>query len=130
MSYGQALLWTKGHQAQETTAAFAKAVELADRTESSADRCAGYYGVWVGALTRGEPEGVREMAARFAREIEAWPGSPGAMFGYRVLGVTHFYAGDFVPATQQLRQVLELYDRERHRAFADQFGQDPRAVHF
>jgi predicted ATPase len=32
VSLGQALIWTKGHQAQETTAAFAKAVELADRT--------------------------------------------------------------------------------------------------
>ncbi len=126
-SYGQALIWTRGYSARETTAAFAKAVELADRTEGSADRFAGYYGMWVGALTRGEPEGVREMVKRFSQEIEARPGSPEALIGHRTLGLTHFCGGDFAAAAQHLRQVLQLYDRERHRDLADRFGQDPGA---
>ena len=122
---GQALIWTKGYQAQETTAAFAKAVELANQTEGVTDRCAGYFGVWVGALTRGEPEGVREMAERFSHEIAANPRSDEAMVGHRILGNTNFFAGDFAAAVQQLRQALQLYDPARHGEFADPSGQDP-----
>ena len=124
-SFGQALIWTKGYSAQETTAAFAKAVELADQTESSGDRCAGYYGVWIGALTRGEPERVREMAARFAQEIEARPASPEAIIGHRILGMTHFVGGNFAAAARHLREVLQLYDRKLHTDLSARFGQDP-----
>ena len=38
ISYGQALIWAKGHQASETSAAFARARELASREEDASER--------------------------------------------------------------------------------------------
>jgi predicted ATPase len=102
-------------------------VELADRTGGSVDRYSGYYGLWVGALTRGEPGPVREIAERFLREIEAQPGAPEAVVGHRILGVTHFFSGDFVAAHRHFQQALQLYDHQRHRDLAVRFGQDPGA---
>jgi class 3 adenylate cyclase/predicted ATPase len=124
-SYGQALIWTKGYEAQETTAAFARAVELAGESDGSVDRFSGYYGLWVGALTRGEPQQLQAMAERFRREVEARPRSPVAVVGHRILGMTHFVGGDFVTAYRHFQQALALYDRDQHRDLADRFGQDP-----
>jgi len=44
-SLGNALLWAKGHQAPETSAAFARARELASRVEDPAGRFSAYYGL-------------------------------------------------------------------------------------
>ena len=48
-SLGNALFWAKGQQAPETSAAFARARELASRVEDPSERFSTYYGLWVGA---------------------------------------------------------------------------------
>ena len=67
ISLGNALLWTKGYQAPETSAAFARARELANQVEDTAERFSAYYGLWVGHLTRGETAPMRERHARTRR---------------------------------------------------------------
>ena len=64
-SLGNALIWAKGQQAPETSAAFARARELANQVGDTAERLSAYYGLWVGHLTRGEPAPMREMAELF-----------------------------------------------------------------
>src|SRR5262249_44934492 len=61
-SLGNALTWAKGHHAPETSAAFARARELASRVEDLTGRFSAYYGVWVGHLNRCEPAPMRELA--------------------------------------------------------------------
>ena len=127
-SLGNALIWAKGYQAPETSAAFARARELASREEDASERFSAYYGLWVGHLNRCEPAPMREMAELFLREATARPDCPEALVAHRISGVTCFYFGDFAGAHDHFQKTIELYDQARHGDFANRFGQDPRAA--
>jgi predicted ATPase len=125
ISLGNALIWAKGQQAPETSAVFARARELANQVEDTAERFSAYYGLWVGHLTRGEPVPMREMAELFLREATAPSNCPEALVGHKISGVTCFYFGDFAGAHEHFQKTVELYDQTRHANFANRFGHDP-----
>jgi predicted ATPase len=126
ISLGNALIWAKGQQAPETSAVFARARELANQVEDTAERLSACYGLWVGHLTRGEPAPMREMAELFLREATAPPNCPEALVGHKISGVTCFYFGDFAGAHKHFQKTVELYKPARHADFATRFGHDPR----
>jgi class 3 adenylate cyclase/predicted ATPase len=128
ISLGNALIWAKGHQAPETSAAFARARELASRAQDATGRFSAYYGLWVGHLTRGEPAPLREMAELFLREATAQPDCPEALIAHRISGFTCFYFGDFAGAHDHYQKSIELYDPARHGGFINRFGEDPRTA--
>src|SRR5215470_10085350 len=109
-SLANALIWTKGYQAPETSAAFARARELASREEDAAERFSAYYGLWVGHMNRCEPASLREMAELFLHEATARPNCPEAVIAHRVSGNTCLYFGDFVGAHDHFQKSIELYD--------------------
>jgi predicted ATPase len=123
-AYGQAMMWAHGHAAAETSTAFTRAHELARLVENPAERFSAYYGLWVGAYTRGEIGAAQEMASLFLREIEAQPHLPEASVGHRIFGATCWYLGDFAAAHRHLETAFGLYDRAAHADFANRFGQD------
>jgi tetratricopeptide (TPR) repeat protein len=127
ISFGNALIWAKGHQAPETSAAFARARGLASQVENASERFSAYYGLFVGHLNRCEPAPMREIAELFLREATAQPDCPESLMAHRVSGATCFHFGDFAGAHKHFRKTIELYDQTRHADFANRFGQDPRA---
>jgi predicted ATPase len=127
-SLGNALIWAKGHQAPETSAAFARARELASRAEDSSERFSAYYGLWVGHRNRGEAVPMREMAELFLSEAASRPDCPEAAVAHRISGITCWYFGDCAAAHEHFRKAVALYDPGRHGDFANRFGQDPRAA--
>jgi predicted ATPase len=127
-SLGNALIWAKGHQAPETSAAFARASELASREEDASERFSAYHGLWLGHVNRGEPAPMREMAELFLREAAARPKCPETLIAHRISGTTRLYFGDFAGAHEHYQKTIELYDQARHGDFANRFGQDPRAA--
>jgi predicted ATPase len=127
-SLGNALIYAKGQQAPETSAAFARARELANQVEDTAERFSAYYGLWAVHRTRGEPEPMREMAELFLREATARPDCPETLNAHRIAGLTCWYFGDFAGAHGHFQKTVELYDQARHGDFANRFGQDPRAA--
>ena len=127
-TYGQALLWAHGHAAAETNTAFTRARALARQVENATERFSAYYGLWVGAYTRGEIGAAQEMATLFLHEIEAQPHLPEACVGHRIFGTTRWYVGDFTGAHRHLATALGLYDRAEHGDFANRFGQDVRGL--
>jgi class 3 adenylate cyclase/predicted ATPase len=127
-SLGNALIWTKGHQALETAEAFARARELASRVKDASERFSAYYGLWAGHLSRSEPVPLREMAQLFLREAEARPNYPETLIAHRNFGFTCFYFGDFSGAHDHFQESIELYNPASHGDFANRFGQDPRAA--
>ena len=68
--YGQAMMWSKGFAAEETKAAFARAAELAGRTDDFSERFAALSGQWAAAVTGGELRSARELAQTLLREAE------------------------------------------------------------
>jgi class 3 adenylate cyclase/predicted ATPase/ABC-type transport system involved in cytochrome c biogenesis ATPase subunit len=127
-SLGNALIWVRGFEAPETSAAFARARELASREEDASERFSAYYGLWVGHMNRCEPAPLREMAELFLREATARPNCPEAVVAHRISGSTCFYFGDFAGARDHFQKTVELYDQTRHGDFANRFGNDPRAA--
>jgi predicted ATPase len=127
-SLGNALIWAKGQDAPETSAAFARALELASRVEAASERFSAYYGLWVGHLNRCEPAPMREMAELFLREATARPDCPEAVVAHRISGQTCWYFGDFAGSHQHFQKAIEHYDQTRHADFANRFGHDPRAA--
>jgi predicted ATPase len=125
---GNALMWAEGHQAPETSAAFARARELASRVEDASERFSAYFGLWAGHMNRGEPAPAREMAELFLREATAQPDCPEALVAHRISGTTCFCLGDFAGAHEHLRKSIELCDPACHGDFANRFGHDPRAA--
>src|SRR5204862_8264667 len=101
-SLGNALMWAKGYHVPETSAAFARARELASRVEDASERFSAYYGLWVGHYNRSEPTPMREMAELFLREATARPDCPEALVGHRISGVTCLYFRDFPAAHEHL----------------------------
>jgi predicted ATPase len=127
ISLGNALIWAKGYPASETSAAFARARELASRAEDASERFSAYYGLWVGHMNRCEPAPIREIAELFLREATARPDCPEAFVAHRISGSTRLYFGDFAGAHDHFQKTIELYDPARHADFANRFGTDPRA---
>jgi len=124
ISYGNALISARGYGAQETTAAFAHARELAAQAEDPADRFSAYYGLWVGPFTRGELAPMREVVQALLRDCENKSTSPEAGIAYRLAGTTDWYAGDFDQARKHLDHALAIFDPQRDRDLAHRFGHD------
>jgi hypothetical protein len=121
---GNALIAAQGHHAHATTAAFARARELAAQLDDPPERFSAYYGVWVGSVTRAELAQAQETAEAFLKDAARRPGSPEAGIAHRSYSMTRWFQGDFVGARQHGEQVLTIYDRDRDRELAFKFGQD------
>jgi hypothetical protein len=97
-AYSNALLHGRGMSPPETTAAFAKARELAASIEDPVERFSAYYGLWVGPFIRGNLAQMREVAEAFMRDAERSPALPEAGIAHRLLGTTCWYTGDYAGA--------------------------------
>ena len=97
-TYGNALISCTRLQAPETTAAFARARELAAGIEDAAERFSVYYGLWAGSFVRAELAPMREIVEIIEREVESRPGSPEAGVAARLSGATHWFLGNFIDA--------------------------------
>jgi predicted ATPase len=108
--YSRALLWSKGFSAGETSAALADASKLAAGTADFAERFAGYYGAWLGTLSRGNLAQARQVAETFMSEAKGRAHAPGLARACSCLGVTSFFQGEFAGARTQLEEALRTYD--------------------
>ncbi len=124
LSYGNALISARGYGALETTEAFSRARDLVAQAEEAADRFSAYYGLWVGAFTRGELAAMKEVAQALLRDCDNKPTSAEAGIAHRLAGTTSWYAGDFGKASAQLERAFELFDPARDSDLAYRFGHD------
>ena len=124
-AYSNALLHGRGMAPPETTAAFAKARELAASISDPAERFSVYYGLWVGSHIRAELAPLREIAEAFLADAKRFPGSPEAGIAHRLLGSTCWDEGDYIGARPHLEQALAIYDHERDFHLSASFGYDP-----
>jgi tetratricopeptide (TPR) repeat protein len=69
-AYGQAMMWSKGYNAEETKAAFARAAELAGRTGDFSGRLTALHGQWAAVLVGGELSSAQSRLRALARNGE------------------------------------------------------------
>ena len=124
VAYGNALIAARGYGAPETTEAFARARESAYGDKDAPERLAADYGLWVGSYVRGDLPSMRTHAATFLADVAAMPDSPEAGVAHRVLGTTHWFAGEYAEAREHLERALTLFQPGRDDDLAFRFGQD------
>ena len=86
-AYGRAVAWSKGFASDEARAAFARARELNVGAENADERFETYYGMWIGAIQRGQFEIAEEIAEIFLREAEVSGRPTEAAVAHRFLGL-------------------------------------------
>jgi hypothetical protein len=126
--YGQAVGYSKGFGAEETRTAFARATELAAKTDDFAERFAAAHGQWTLAIDRGELKSGREMASAFLREAEQAGRTVEAGVARRGLALMCYFAGDFVGARNYCERALAACDPARDLETRERFWDDTRAV--
>jgi predicted ATPase len=67
---------------------------------------------------------MRTHAASFLRGVQARPDAPEASVAYRVAGMTHWFAGEYHQAREDLERALALFVPGRDDDLAFRFGQD------
>jgi class 3 adenylate cyclase/tetratricopeptide (TPR) repeat protein len=124
VAYGSALSAARGYSAPETSEAFAKAQESIGDGAGSPERLAIHYGLWASSLNRGDLTAMRDHAGAFLGEVGADSESPQAGIAHRIIGVTCWFAGDFLEARRHLERALLLFEPGRDDDLAFRFGQD------
>jgi hypothetical protein len=125
---GQALLMSRGFGAEEATAAFARAREIAAGIDNPTERFNIYYGLCITNAVRGELGLAREIAETFLREAERGALTTECEVGRRLVGFTCLWQGDFIGAQVNLEEALSTYDPERDREARFCFGSDIGAI--
>ena len=128
-AYGQAMMWSKGFAAEETKAAFARAGELAAKTDDFAERFAAAHGQWTLAFVRGELRWARSWPRRFLQEAE----DAGRVSGSRRRPPRPRREPATLPAISleartHCERALDACDPERDRETRERFGDDTGTV--
>ena len=88
------------------------------------DRLAADYGLWAASHTRGELPAIRAFAEAFLSDVATRPDSPEAGVAHRILGSTHWFAGEYRQARSHLKKALALFKPGRDDDLALRFGHD------
>jgi hypothetical protein len=120
-AYGQAMMWAKGFSAEETRAAFSRAMELTARTDSFAARFAAAHFQWTFAFLRGELRSARDLELSFLKEAEDTGRIVEAVVARRGLALACYQAADFLEARTHCERALEACNPENERETQERF---------
>ena len=121
---GMTLIARNGYGADETLAAFEKALVLADNVGETPMRYSILYGLWISAGVRGQWADALRTAEAFVEQTANSPNTAPMVVANRVAGATHYWMGNFSEAQPYLDVALANYDPIAHAGLANQFGQD------
>ena len=121
--YGQAVMWSKGFAAEETKAAFARAAELAAKSDDFSERFAAAHGQWTSALVRSDLKSAQELASAFLREAEDAGRVTEAGVARRGLALICYLLGDFAEARTHCERALDICDSDHEEEARDRYGE-------
>jgi class 3 adenylate cyclase/tetratricopeptide (TPR) repeat protein len=121
--YGQATMWSKGFAAEETKAAFARAEELAAKSDDFSERFAVAHGQWTLEIVRGELRSARELASTFLREAEDAERVVETGVAHGGLALIGYYSGDFLQAQTHCERALEACAPGHEEKARERFGE-------
>jgi predicted ATPase/class 3 adenylate cyclase len=120
--YGQAMMWSKGFAAEETKAAFARAEELAAKSDVFSERFAVAHGQWTLDIVRGELRSARELASTFLREAEEAGRVVETGVAHGSLALIGYFSGDFLQAQTHCERALEACAPGHEEKARERFG--------
>ena len=126
-----ALMYTKGHAAAETKAAFDHARVLIERAEALGEPAQDplllysvLYGFFIQKFIAFNGDAACTLATQFLTLAEKQRATAPVMIGHRLLGNSLLVVGDFAEGLAHLDRALALYDPAAHRPLATRFGHD------
>ena len=122
-AYGQAVMWSKGFAAEETKAAFARAAELAAKSEDFSERFAAAHGQWTLGARASEMQAARELASAFLREAEDAGRIIEAGVARRGLALICYYLGEFLEARTHCERALADCDPHHEEEARERYGE-------
>ena len=130
VALANALMHLKGYSAPEPKAAIEQArlfIERADSLgEASEDPLLLFsvlYGFWAANFVAGNAVS-RDLADHFLMLAKKQGATGPLLVGYRIMGHSLFYEGDFAQARTHYDQGIALYNPSEHRPLATRFGHD------
>ena len=125
IDYGLALLATKGWYAPEMGNTYRRAHELCLSLKDDLRLFPVLSGLWSYHLVRGEHTMALSYTDEMTRLAPRMQNDGMVIQADWASGCSRFFKAQFVEAHARLERAPGLYDRQRHRALAFQFGQDP-----
>ena len=125
IDYGVALLATKGWYAPEMGSAFQRARELCESLDDDPRLFSVLYGLWSFHLVRGEHPKASNYSDEMIRLAPRIRNDGISAEAHWASGCTRFFKGQFAEAHTSLERGIGLYDLQKDRLLAFEFGQDP-----
>jgi predicted ATPase len=126
-AYGQAMMYSRGFNSDESKTAFARARTLMAGVGDVNERFDAYYGLFVGSMMRGELSLARDTAESFLRDAENAGRTTEAAAARRCVGLARLPQGDLIGAEANCAEALRTYDPERDCDAKFRFGPDTGA---
>ena len=121
---GQTLAAIKGYMALDAERAYMRVRELSSGIELSPAFAPVLFGFWAFHLVRAEHKNALEVAEQL-RHLAAREGDPALrVFAHLIVGVSLLCTGELVEGHATLEREKHLYDAQRHRGLAVQYGVD------
>lgn len=123
-SLGQALIATRGYAATEVKQAFGRAEALCHLLGDTTQLFPVVWGLWTYFVVRGEYSEARGRGEQLLELALKAEDSSLLMPANFALGNTSFMQGEILTALEHFKQVLDLYNQEKHHSLVLMYGQD------
>ena len=124
LALAQALFASRGYGATETAQAYSRAVELADTAGNLNSQFEAMYGVYGTQYFQGQHAAGLAAAVESLRLANRLGDSGALCVGHRNMAAMLNALGQFADAHIHAEKALGLYDAEKHRPLAIEFGHD------
>ncbi len=105
---GNALVALQGYGVEEVGQSYTRAQELSRQLEEPAEELASLWGLAQFRVTRGELDEAGRLGDESLDRGQQRSDPELVLLGHRILGMTHFYSGQPVPAREHLETGLSL----------------------
>jgi class 3 adenylate cyclase/predicted ATPase len=131
MALGSALIVSRGYAVAEVEATYSKALELCGRIGDTPEvvpvlfALGRYYYVF-----RAEYQIAHDLGKRLLKLARKHNDAAALMMAHTVLGITSFWAGQYIAAREHVEKALALFDIGSHQDGDFRYAQDIRIVCF
>ena len=124
---GLSLLYTKGN-VPETTAAWTRALEIAEGLEDTEYQLRALFGLWTCRVSIPECQDALALAERFFSVAGKHDDPTNVLIGDRMIGVVHHYRGNQPVARYHIERMLSLYVPPTYRSRTIRFQIDQQVA--
>jgi predicted ATPase len=128
ITLGVPLIAVKGYGGLEVQDAYARALELCQKTGNTNDLFPVLRGLWNWHLLRSDMTTTSRLATQLVDLAQGQRDADALVAAHRAIGSTLLFVGNFGEAKQRLEDGLVHYDRRRHRSYTTAYGEDPGIV--